>query len=67
MRTVLAVPDISCEHCRLAITRAVEPIAGVTAVDVSVDEKRVAIEGEFSERDVAAAIAEAGYEVAGRV
>jgi copper ion binding protein len=66
MRTVLTVPDISCAHCVSTITAAVGEVPGVTTVDVQLDHKLVIVDGEFSGTAVAAAIVDAGYEVAGR-
>jgi copper chaperone len=66
MRTVLSVPDISCAHCVSAITTAVGGVPGVTTVDVQLDHKLVIVDGDFSGTEVAAAIVDAGYEVASR-
>ena len=60
-----AVPGISCAHCRAAITEEVEQVAGVAAVDVDLDAKRVTVSGAgLDDAAVRAAIDEAGYEVA---
>ena len=66
MRTVLTVPDISCDHCAAAIVTALDGVPGVTDVQVELDAKRVSVAGEFSASAVIAAITDAGYEVAGR-
>ena len=66
MRTVFSVPDISCTHCVSAITLAVGVVSGVGTVDVQLDHKLVIVDGDFSDTEIAAAIVEAGYEVAGR-
>ena len=60
------VPDVSCDHCRAAITNEVGAVSGVEAVDVDLNEKLVTITGELlDERALIAAIGDAGYEVAG--
>jgi copper chaperone len=60
-----SVPDISCGHCRTAITREVATIAGVESVEVDLDAKTVVVSGEsLDEAAIVAAIDEAGYEVA---
>jgi copper chaperone len=41
---VLSVPDISCEHCERAIKGALEPLAGVRAVQVSIPARKVTVE-----------------------
>ncbi len=58
-----AVPGISCGHCAAAITGEVSAVAGVTSVDVSVDDKVVTVAGDAPRAAVEAAIEEAGYEV----
>jgi len=42
-RTVLNVPDISCEHCEHAITTALGPVEGVSDVSVDIDQRRVTV------------------------
>ena len=57
------VPGIHCEHCVRAIQEEVSADAGVAAVDVELDAKRVTVHGDgLSEADLREAIAEAGYE-----
>jgi copper chaperone CopZ len=59
------VPDISCDHCVHAITNEVGRVAGVTAVDVDLRTKAVAVRGNgLEDAAVRAAIVEAGYEPA---
>jgi copper chaperone CopZ len=62
--TVYSVPGISCEHCRVAITREVTQVGGVSAVDVDLAAKRVTVAGAFDDAAVRDAIDEAGYDVA---
>ena len=61
----LSVPDISCAHCKSSIEGAVSKLDGVGRVDVSIDDRTVAI--EFVDAvdlvGVTAAIEEQGYEV----
>jgi len=57
------VPDMSCEHCRAAITEGLTGAAGVESVDVDLDAKLVTVTGgELDDATLRAAIAEAGYE-----
>jgi copper chaperone CopZ len=59
----LVVPDMSCEHCRRAITEALTALPAVTSVQVNLETKRVAIEGEgLNDATLRAAIVDAGYE-----
>ncbi|MGI8593665.1 MAG: heavy-metal-associated domain-containing protein [Solirubrobacteraceae bacterium] len=57
------VEAMSCGHCRAAVTEQVERLAGVSAVDVDLDTKRVVVHGEaINDAAVREAIAAAGYE-----
>jgi copper chaperone len=42
--TVLSVPDISCEHCERTITGALQPVLGVTSVNVDIPAKKVRVD-----------------------
>jgi copper chaperone len=60
-----SVPDVSCEHCRAAITRVVERVDGVRSVDVDLEAKLVTVRGEAVEAAaVRTAIDDAGYDIA---
>ncbi|MBA3244094.1 MAG: heavy-metal-associated domain-containing protein [Actinobacteria bacterium] len=53
---------MSCGHCRSAVTEEVEQVAGVEAVEVDLESKRVLVRGEdVSDDAVRAAIRAAGY------
>ena len=59
------VPGMSCGHCRAAITEEVEKVAGVAAIEVDLDAKKVAVSGSgLDDAAVRGAIDEAGYEIA---
>lgn len=59
----LAVPGMTCGHCRKAVTDEVSRVAGVESVDVDLGSKRVTVVGSgLDEEAVRAAIDEAGYE-----
>jgi copper chaperone CopZ len=59
-----AVSGMTCEHCVMSVTEEVSEVAGVTGVDVDLAAGQVTVTGErFSDAAVAAAVAEAGYEV----
>ncbi|MEZ4414500.1 MAG: heavy-metal-associated domain-containing protein [Gemmatimonadota bacterium] len=38
-RVRISVPDLSCGHCVQAVRTALEPLAGVSDVDVSLERK----------------------------
>jgi copper chaperone len=66
-RIVLNVPDVSCNHCKMAIESAVSRVEGVDRVEVEVDTKSVSVDLEPTGDvgAVKAAIEDEGYTVAG--
>ena len=59
------VPGMSCAHCRAAISAEVEQVAGVSAVEIDLETKEVAVAGaDLDDAAIRAAIDEAGYDVA---
>ncbi len=66
---VLNVPSVSCNHCKMAIEKAVAAMGGVDQVEVDVAEKTVTV--DFDDASVTLdsiedTMAGEGYEVAGR-
>jgi copper chaperone len=62
---IYTVPGISCGHCRTAITGEVARIAGVSAVDVDLQDKLVTVTGDrVDDAAIRDAIDEAGYDIA---
>ena len=60
---IYSVPEMSCGHCRAAITGEVSAVPGVEAVDVDLDSKLVTVNGSgLDDAALITAIAEAGYE-----
>jgi copper chaperone len=66
---VFNVPSVSCNHCKMAIEKAVGAVGGVGQVDVDVAEKTVTVDFDgdsVSLETIEAAVADEGYDVAGR-
>ena len=60
------VSGMTCAHCVLSVQEEVAEVPGVDAVDVDLASGRLRVSGTgFADEDVARAVAEAGYEVAG--
>ena len=59
------VPDMSCGHCKQAVSSGLEQVEGVESVDVDLETKRVTVRGDRLD-DIAlrAAIDRAGYKAA---
>ncbi|HLT58690.1 MAG: copper ion binding protein [Limnochordales bacterium] len=63
---VLRIQGMSCQHCRQAVTDALQKIAGVAAVEVDLDQGTATVRfdpAQASEAAMKEAVAEAGYEV----
>lgn len=59
------VPDMSCGHCKQAVTEELTQVEGVESVDVDLETKLVVVQGEgLEDAALRAAIEEAGYEAA---
>jgi copper chaperone len=59
------VPDMTCGHCKQAVTEEVSRVAGVEVVDVNLDTKLVLVRGEaLADAALRDAIEEAGFEAA---
>lgn len=61
------VTGMTCEHCVRAVSAEIGALDGVTDVRVDLAEGRVTVTSTapLAEADVAAAVDEAGYELAG--
>ena len=57
------VPDMSCGHCKSAVTAEVSAVAGVDSVEIDLETKLVRVRGErLDDARIRAAIDAAGYE-----
>ena len=67
MVKVLDVEGMMCGKCQAHVQKALENIAGVTGVEVSLENKQatVTLEGEVADETLSEAVTEAGYEVKG--
>jgi copper chaperone len=60
-----SVPDMSCDHCKQAVSSELGKLAGVESVDVDLDTKLVTVRGHgLDDAALRAAMDEAGYEAA---
>lgn len=60
------IEGMSCQHCKAAVTEALEALAGVQSVQVDLETGTAEItyeEGSVTTEQVQAAIEEAGYEL----
>ncbi len=64
-KAILKVEGMSCNHCKMAVEKALKGINGVENVQVNLDKKEVVVTGSASRDHLAKAIKEAGYDVIG--
>ncbi len=58
-----SVPDMSCGHCKQAVSTELQAVDGVESVDVDLETKLVTVRGrDLDDAALRAAIDEAGYE-----
>jgi copper chaperone len=60
----VSVPGMTCGHCEAAVKQEVGQIPGVISVDVDLETKLVTVVGSTDRAAIAAAVDEAGFEVA---
>ena len=61
------IEGMTCDHCRRSVEEELRAVDGVERVEVQLDDGRVRVSGEgYGDNEVEAAVAEAGYAVAGR-
>lgn len=64
----LAVPEISCDHCKTTIEGALNQVDGINRAEVSIEGKTVTVSFDDGSTDVEAiraAIESEGYDVTG--
>lgn len=62
----ISVPEIHCNHCKMSIEGALNPLPGVDLATVDVDKATVTVEYDqtaISREDIVTAITEQGYDV----
>ena len=67
MSTILNVPTISCDHCKMTIERALSELEGVSKAEVDIDRRQVEVDFDASQvsmEEIEEALDEVGYEVA---
>jgi copper chaperone len=60
----LAIPDMTCGHCRASVERAVAAVAPGARVSVDLEARTALVEGAPDEARVLAAVRAAGFDAA---
>ena len=66
MQKTLKIEGMSCEHCVMAVKKALSEVEGVSSAEVDLESKQAAVVvgGSVTDEMLCAAVADAGYEVA---
>ncbi len=62
--TTLNVSGMTCNHCVMAVTKALSEVAGVEAADVSLEKAQAVVKGSAAAQVLINAVKEEGYEAA---
>lgn len=63
---IFTVTGMTCSHCVASVREEVAEVAGVTDVHVDLASGRLTVAGDgFTDDEITAAVADAGYTVAG--
>jgi P-type Cu+ transporter len=67
MKTEITIEGMMCQHCVMSAKKALEKLAGVSAVTVNLEQKNAVLESteKLDQHLIVAAIKEAGYTVTG--
>ena len=65
MKKTVKIEGMMCMHCVKHVDKALNAVEGVTAVNVSLEEKQAVVEGSMTDEALKAAVEDAGYEVVG--
>lgn len=63
--TVLKIEGMSCNHCKMAVEKALGKVAGVDKAEVDLVKKEAVIAGNADRATLVKAVDEAGYKVVG--
>ena len=63
MTTTISIEGMMCAHCQAHVEKALKEVAGVTEVNVSLENKNAVVTGDASVETLKQAVVDAGYEV----
>jgi len=62
--TTLKVSGMTCNHCVMAVSKALAKVSGVESADVSLEKAQAVVKGSASAQALIAAVKQEGYEAA---
>lgn len=61
--TVLKIEGMSCNHCKMAVEKALQKVAGVAKAEVDLNKKEAVVEGSVDRAELVKAVDDAGFKV----
>lgn len=61
--TVLKIEGMSCNHCKMAVEKALKKVAGVEKAEVDLNKQQAVIVGSAGRAELVKAVGDAGYKV----
>ncbi|MBO8128498.1 MAG: heavy-metal-associated domain-containing protein [Peptococcaceae bacterium] len=61
----LKIEGMTCDHCKMAVEKALKGVPGVESVKVDLDKKEAAVTGSAGRDALVKAVEDAGYNVVG--
>lgn len=58
---IIKIEGMSCNHCKMAVEKALKAVAGVESAQVDLEKKQAEVTGSAKLADLHAAIEEAGF------
>ena len=64
MTKIMKVNGMNCNHCKMAVEKALSSVEGVTAAEVNLAEKQavITLSADVADEALTAVVAEAGFE-----
>jgi len=62
--TTLKISGMTCNHCVMAVSKALAKVPGVESADVSLEKAQAVVKGNADAQALLAAVKEEGYEAA---
>jgi len=63
--TVLKIEGMTCNHCKMAVEKALKGVAGVAEAKVDLDKKEAVVAGSPNRTALVQAVDKAGFKVVG--
>ena len=63
MKISLKIPDMTCDHCKMTINKALNELSGVQSIKIELDRQVAEVEGTMPVDGVMRAIRQAGYTI----